>query len=416
VSRESAQRVVEAPGIRPGRAGPSPRPAGSACRRVLGVFGDQANGVTYVRFAQPFRYLAPSGFSLSTLGESLSLVRTPSGYAPDASILDGISLVLFPQFMASPALPDGSSLHLVEPLCEMARERGIPVAYSVDDHIAELGAHNPIYEMVTENGEQNLRGLLDRVDAYIVTTPVLADTLAARGRHVHLLPNCIEPARWKRRPRSSTSFRIGWAGSASHIDDLRMVLPAVRALQRRLDFEFLLLGPTTNPIEEEVRSIRRHRREFSPSRKARADAFLELAGQVREVRHRNLPFVRIDSYFDLLSALDLDVGLCPLLDTPFNRHKSALKFYEYAAVGTTTLASDVTPYREEVSMLVENDPAAWEAALERLLKDPAARDAELERQSEFVMAHRNIETMAARWAEALNALTQPQGGPDNAPS
>ena len=53
------------------------------------------------------------------------------------------------------------------------------------------------------------------------------------------------------------------------------------------------------------------------------------------------------------------MGLCPLLDTPRNRFRSALKFYEYAASGSVTVASRVSPFADEVSITTANDTVEW---------------------------------------------------------
>ena len=369
-------------------------------RRALAVMDDVVTGVTYVRFHQPFEHLRERGFELGTLGASLTLTRTARGYEPDGKILDGVSTLIFPQMVAAPVLADGSRLLLVEPLGELARARGIPVVYSVDDYLEGVEALNPSYETIA-GAPENLRALLDGADAFFVTTPVLAETLAPRGKPVHVLPNAVDPKRWKARPRAGGGLRVGWAGSSCHIDDLLMVLPAIRELQKRLDFVFVLLGLTSRPLDVEVREIRRNRGGFTPSQKDRAEAFLSLASEFRAIRHRHVLFSGIDAYFDSLSAADLDVGICPLLDTPFNRHKSALKFYEYAAAGTMTVASAVPPYLGEVTASSPNDAAAWADSLERWLRDAPARDAELARQRDFVLRERNIERLRDRWEQAL---------------
>jgi len=387
----------------PPRQAPGPASAKEGVLRALAVLDGQVTGVSYVRFHQPFEHLREGGFELRTLGDSLTLTRTPRGYEPDARILDGISMLLFPQMVAAPVLPDGSRLLLVEPLSEMARARGIPVVYSVDDYLEGIEALNPSYDTIAGAAE-NLSALLDGADAFIVTTPVLEATLAARGKPVHLLPNAVDPKRWRARPRGAQGLRVGWAGSSCHIDDLLMVLPAIRDLQKRREVVFVLLGLTARPIEAETREIRRNRGSFTPSQKARAEAFLELAGQIRAIRHRHVLFSGMDSYFDALPSADLDIGICPLLDTPFNRHKSALKFYEYAAVGTMTVASAVVPYLDEVSATAPNDPAAWSETLERWLLDGPARDAELQRQRDFVLGERNIEHLRDRWEGALLSI------------
>ena len=106
----------------------------------------------------------------------------------------------------------------------------------------------------------------------------------------------------------------------------------------------------------------------------------------------------------VLPALDFDVATCPLLDSPFNRHKSALKYYEYAVTGSVTLASDVPPYRGEVTLLTGNDPAEWSDALEALLLDEPTRDRHLARQRAFVLEHRDIRRVRSRWQAALQEI------------
>jgi hypothetical protein len=72
------------------------------------------------------------------------------------------------------------------------------------------------------------------------------------------------------------------------------------------------------------------------------------------------------------------IGLAPLLDTPFNRCKSPIKAMDYAAIGLATLASDAPAYRGSIAdgptgQLVPNDPVAWYAALDWLIRDQALR-------------------------------------------
>ncbi len=372
-------------------------------RRVLAVISDEPTGVGYVRFFQPFQHLRGLGFELATLGASLTLTRSAAGYVPAEGLLDGASMLMFPQMVLSPTLPDGSRVDVLGPLCARAGDMGIPIVYSVDDHLEEIEPLNPCYEAITESG-QNLRSILDLADAFIATTLELATVLTPRGKPVHVLPNAVDPARWIPRRRASGELRVGWAGSSSHVDDLLMVLPDLRELQRKIPFRFVLMGITHRPIEAEVREIRRIRKDLSPTRRARADAFLELSGMLRDIEHIHVPFRSLESYFATLPSLDLDIGICPLLDTPFNRGKSALKFYEYAMVGTMTVASAVPPYVDEVSVTVANEPGEWRRALEIHLVRADSRERELDAQRKFVLANRNIEKLRFAWADALHAI------------
>lgn len=370
---------------------------------MLGVVGDAWTGVSYVRFHQPFRRLA--GWRLRTLGANLTLRRAPggTGWVPDASILDGVDVLMFPQAVAAPALADGSRLLLVEPLCALAAERGIPVVWSVDDDLDALEATNPGVETV-HRAQENRDALLERADAIFVTTEPLRETLAVHGKPIVVLPNTVDPDDWTERPRAARPERIGWAGSSSHLDDLWLLLPALELLQSRMGAPFSILGLCDRPFEDELRSIRAHRRDFGPAQRERARLFSDVVERLRGIEHAHRPFGPVREYLRALPAADLAVGLCPLRDTRFNRHKSALKFYEYAMAGTLTLASDVPPYRGEVDETVPDDPAAWADRIERWLRDPAARERALEAQRAHVLQERGIGRWTGAWERALDEV------------
>ena len=183
-----------------------------------------------------------------------------------------------------------------------------------------------------------------------------------------------------------------------------MLLPAIVELRRRVSFRFVVFGLCDRTLDEQLAAIRRERAGFDAAQRERAGRFQALVQQLRAVDAEHHPFVDAARYAELLPALDLDLGLCPLLDTPFNRHKSAVKFYEYAMAGTLTVASDVTPYRDEPALVVDNDPRAWADVLERHARDRAERDRELEAQRAFVLAERSIGGWTPRWAAALRAV------------
>ncbi len=370
--------------------------------KVLAVIGEPMDGVGYARFVVPFGRLKDAGYELATLGPSLTLTPGPDGYEPDPALLDDVSVLMFPQFVPSPVLADGSVVNLVTSLCAHAKRRDIPIVYSVDDCLAEVDPTNPGYERVRSSG--NVETIRRHATSIFVTTEPLQDQMACWNLPVHLLPNTIEPAHWELRPRSSGELRIGWAGSSSHLEDLRLVLPAIRKLQRRIEFRFVVFGLCDLPIDRQLDQIRRERSSFSPAQNLRAHLFEEISAELQSITHAHVPFQQTASFIDRLPQLDLDIGVCPLVDKPFNRHKSAIKFYEYAISGTMTVASHVTPYADEVSVTVPNAIDSWRDALERFLKDPEAREQELERQRTFVLEARNAVRWTDRWDTALRSV------------
>jgi glycosyltransferase involved in cell wall biosynthesis len=371
--------------------------------RVLAIVGDPGNGVAYARFVQPFSQLGRYGLDLAFPPPQLELVRGPGGWEPSPTILNGVSILMFPQMVLSPVLPDGSRLDAVGGLCREAQRRGIPVVWSLDDWLEGIEPGNPSYEVVSESA-RNVRALAEAADVFFVTTPVLADTLAPWRKPTWVLPNAIDPGIWRPRPRRSGELRVGWAGSSSHLEDLRVLAAAVPLVRRKVGFRLCLLGLVDRPLPAALAEARALLPGLVGSQRVRAELFCEIGAALLALDPLHRPFTTIDRYFSELPALDCDVAVCPLLDTPFNRHKSAIKFYEYAAAGSMTIASAVPPYRDEVSVTVENDPRAWADAIEAHLRDPARREAELAAQRAFVVGERSTGALRPRWAEALASV------------
>ncbi len=115
-------------------------------------------------------------------------------------------------------------------------------------------------------------------------------------------------------------------------------------------------------------------RQSGSSRLVDLHEFPELAPFEDQVEWRDLvPLDRLPE-----EVARFDVNLAPLeLDNPFCAAKSELKYFEGALAGVCTVASPVGPYARAIQHGVNGflaaAPAEWEAALTRLLADPALR-------------------------------------------
>jgi len=88
----------------------------------------------------------------------------------------------------------------------------------------------------------------------------------------------------------------------------------------------------------------------------------------------------------------------------FVSHNSCIKFYEYASLGTTTLASDVLPYNKEVNYLAKNTYKDWYKKLEKLIVDKEFRERILKEQQSFVFKNRDIKVVGEKWENAFKSL------------
>ena len=123
---------------------------------------------------------------------------------------------------------------------------------------------------------------------------------------------------------------------------------------------------------------------------------------------RTLPLIRdYDAFFTKFSAGQFDIGLAPLPDDEFHRGKSNNKFREYASCGLAGVYSDMSVYNASVQheitgLLVPNEDAAWEAAIERLIVDAKLREGIAERARMYARAHFNETTTDGEWMDAIS--------------
>jgi hypothetical protein len=83
-------------------------------------------------------------------------------------------------------------------------------------------------------------------------------------------------------------------------------------------------------------------------------------------------------YQDYLASVRYQVGLAPLLDTPYNRARSHTKLYQITRAGAAGVFSNVIPYSAKIidgqtGVLSENHRYQWVRTIVSLLRDPSRR-------------------------------------------
>ena len=149
---------------------------------------------------------------------------------------------------------------------------------------------------------------------------------------------------------------IGYMGTFTHDDDVRMIAPALRpVLERRRDrIEFQLVGAV--------------------GQSATLDAFGDLPVRVVNVDPADMEYPAFVAW--MISHMHFDVGIAPLRANDFTRCKSDIKYLDYGALGIPGIFSRGPAYEQtvrhlETGYLADNDPEAWEEGLNRLLDDHA---------------------------------------------
>lgn len=247
--------------------------------------------------------------------------------------------------------------------------------YDIDDNYLDVPESNPVHEKFkkTKRDRSILSASFYFANALTVSTEPLADRLGAHFRHVHgqekpmlTVPNMNDIADWNFKPakKNKNKVVIGYSGSNSHQDDLRVVLPVIdKLLSKYPNLWFEIIGA----IDKTKLELYFH--DFNMKNLDRV-AMLPATATFWE-------------YPEYLAQQKWDIGIAPLVDSAFTRCKSHIKWMEYSMYRIPTVASRVYPYfmelagREtitdgETGFLCENNE--WEAKLERLILDKELRE------------------------------------------
>jgi O-antigen biosynthesis protein len=192
-------------------------------------------------------------------------------------------------------------------------------------------------------GKDRMEDILRSAGAIFASTTALRKKLAALNPNIHVIENGLSQRIWRGRfpaGKPSLSRRALYMGSRSHLDDLRMIMPAlVNVAEQNPNFRLRTIGILSG-----------HQDDFP---------WIEYVPIPDKAR--NYPeFVQ----FLKTQAADCDFGIAPLVNNDFNRCKSPLKVFEYAGLGLPVLASRGTVYNKVCSeaplaIAVENTSSAW---------------------------------------------------------
>lgn len=287
------------------------------------------------------------------------------------------------------------SLHLVEELVNKVRLKGMRLVYSLDDDYFDLEFTEPFRP--ASNVLPVVTYLLRNADAVLVTTSALRQRVLEHNQNVHILPNVLDerllvyrPPLHRQAQACERPIVIGYMGTGTHDQDLKMIVPALQSIHKRHagKIEIQLVGVVR---KDETRR--------------------ELEGlPVRYVfpRPEEHEYPLFMLWFT--ASLHWDIAISPLANTPFNSCKSDIKFLDYSAIGAAGIYSQSPAYAASVNhrqngLLVENSAEAWVDALEILLEQPDLRMEIAQNASKYLYAKRILSKAAADWVASLQALS-----------
>lgn len=271
-------------------------------------------------------------------------------------------------------------------LSNAVHQQGANLMYWFDDNFLEVDKN------ISGLQKESFKAFLEQSDAIVVTTPVLASGFQDLGKPVYVIPNTLDDRLIIQKPllekRPGDKIVIGYMGTATHDDDLRMILPALEAVYEKYPDRvvFQIIGAVD---ELKLR---------------RWEALNRLPITLPEMLPVEIEYPSFMLWFT--GHVRWDIAVAPLADTKFNRFKSDIKFLDYAAAGFPGVYSRCEAYASTVEdhltgLLVDNDPQSWVAALVELVENDRLRRSIAENARAYLFAKRVLSQCGNLWVDTL---------------
>lgn len=252
----------------------------------------------------------------------------------------------------------------------------------VDDNYLMPGPHRANFESswqssfdkteADNHSHQAHASIVRWVDGLIVTTDVLADQYAkATSAPIHVCPNSVDLDDWPELGERDTgsTMRIGYAGSDSHIYDVKLIDRALRWASVQPDCEVWKIG---------------------------------LPASTWSFEHFAFPWTNdLPTYRRNLQILD--VGLCPLKRSPWHDGKSDIKAIEYALSGALPIVQGDSPCYAGWPEIVPSarTETEWRKVVKWAVNSPDEVKELAAKAREYVLETKLISQHIHKWREAV---------------
>jgi hypothetical protein len=232
-----------------------------------------------------------------------------------------------------------------------------------------------IFERRTVRGK--FRRLVALVDRVVAGNRYLAGAAAAPGKTV-VIPTAVDTDRFAARPARDArgaDVVVGWTGLSSNYRQLASAASGIAQALRRTGARFVAISDAPPP-----------------------PALSALRPQ----------FIRWRPETEIEDLAQIDIGVMPLPDGPYERGKCAYKLIQYMALGRAGVASPVGANCDVVTDGVDGflptDEPGWEEAIVRLVEDPPLRRQVGERARARVEAEYSLRAVIPRYRRVFEEL------------
>ena len=328
----------------------------------------------------PFENLAPCPYiRLHALFSKLSESKkfTFFMYGMDSFVMMDIDNILrcklFDVVVVQRILP------FLDELREKCEKYGIKLVYETDDDLLGVEENSPSYEYVNRVSK-SIMDFIDASDVITVTTPTLASKFDENK--VVIIPNYYVDSVLdiKDNIKTEGKLKLGFYGTLTHSKDLFLIKNVILKLKEKYDFDFEVIGG------------------FNAEDNVDEDWFNSI-----QLPPNNMDFEKFMKW--LPGAIDWDIAIVPLEDSPFNQCKSELKFIELAVLGLPGVYSDMCVYNtvvnDGVNGFLASNEDEWIEKIEKLILDKDLRKTFRDNALNKVLADYGVENRVKIWEDVL---------------
>ncbi len=322
------------------------------------AYGNNSGG-KFWRLEHPFKHLRNKGIEAWVSDEVIT-----------DKALDWADIVVMNGVTYKP------SLHKV---FQAQQDKGLKVVVDVDDWY-DLNDDSPFAkDHEIQDAKETILGTIMIADLVTCTNKVLESRISKYNKNVQILKNYMDLEFWDQPKEVNTSdkIRIGWAGSITHMNDLKMVVEPLKRIMKEYPVECVFVGDPR--IGDEFKGY----------------PVTTMLG---------VPF---EAWPLRLNGLRLDIGIAPLQDTPFNHAKSNIKWQEYSIAKVPGIYSP-TVYGvdgfEPKFGIIALDEDHWYRAIKHYIDFPQRREEVREESYKHVTRNFSLEKHISEWIEAYSSI------------
>lgn len=274
-------------------------------------------------------------------------------------------------------------LPFLDELREKCEKLGIKLVYETDDDLLGVEENSPSYEYVNRVSK-SIINFIDASEVITSTTPTLASKFDENK--VVIIPNYYVDSvlNIKDNIKTEGKLKLGFYGTLTHSKDLFLIKNVILKLNEKYDFDFEVIGG------------------FNAEDNVDEDWFKSI-----QLPPNNMDFEKFMKW--LPEAIDWDIALVPLEDSPFNQCKSELKFIELAVLGLPGVYSDMCVYNtvvnDGVNGFLASNEEEWVEKIEKLILDKDLRKIFRDNALNKVLADYTIEDRVKIWDEILYKIS-----------